>query len=133
VSLKNWGIKFIQMFLKLKHTELKVFQLTRELVLKCYALTKHFPSEEKFNLTSQIRRAVLSVHLNIAEGSSRKSVAERKRFFEIARGSLVELDTAFDIAFELGYGKIESDETIGRLIIDTFKMLSALIEKTKAT
>jgi four helix bundle protein len=121
------------MFLNLKHTELKVFQLTRELVLKCYALTKHFPSEEKFNLTSQIRRAVLSVHLNIAEGSSRKSVAERKRFFEIARGSLVELDTAFDIAFELGYGKIESDETIGRLIIDTFKMLSALIEKTKAT
>ncbi len=120
------------MFLKLKHTELNIFKISRELVLRCYSITKQFPIEEKFNMVSQIRRAALSVHLNIAEGSSRKSTVERKRFFEIARGSLVELDTAFDIANQLEYCKIESEESLGKLIIDAFKMLSALIDKTKS-
>ena len=53
-------------------------------------------------MIQQIRRAALSVVLNIAEGCSRKSEAERKRFFEISRGSLIEIDAAFDIANELG-------------------------------
>jgi four helix bundle protein len=117
------------MFLNLKHTELSVFKHSRQLVLGCYTITKQFPNDEKFNMVSQIRRAALSVHLNIAEGSSRKSPLERKRFFEIARGSLIELDTAFDIAHQLEYCKIESDELLGKLIIDVFKMLSALIAK----
>ena len=120
------------MFLKLKHTELTVFQKTRDLVLSCYTITKKFPNEEKFNMVSQIRRAALSVHLNIAEGSSRKSVMERKRFFEIARGSIIELDAAFDIARHLAYYNVESDETLGPMIIDSFRMLSALIDKTKS-
>ena len=120
------------MFLKLKHTELKVFQQSRDLVLHCYTITKKFPNEEKFNMVSQIRRAALSVHLNIAEGSSRKSVLERKRFFEIARGSIIELDTAFDIARQLAYYDVKLDETLGPMIVDSFKMLSALIDKTKS-
>jgi four helix bundle protein len=120
------------MFLNLKHTELKVFQHSRELVLRCYTITKQFPVDEKFNMVSQIRRAALSVHLNIAEGSSRKSVLERKRFFEIARGSVIELDAAFDIAIQLGYFNVDSNEPIGKLVIDAFKMLSALIDKTKS-
>jgi len=120
------------MFLNLKHTELSVFKHSRQLVLSCYAITIQFPKDEKFNLVSQIRRAALSVHLNIAEGSSRKSPLERKRFFEIARGSLIELDTAFDIANQLEYSNVESLESLGSLIIDVFKMLSALIDKTKS-
>ncbi len=52
-------------------------------------------------MVSQIRRAALSVHLNIAEGASGKSEVERKRYFEISRGSIIEIDTALDIAFEL--------------------------------
>ena len=127
-----WVVKILKMFLKLKHTELTVFQKTRDLVLSCYIITKKFPNEEKFNMVSQIRRAALSVHLNIAEGSSRKSVMERKRFFEIARGSIIELDAAFDIARQLAYYNEESDETLGPMIIDSFKMLSALIDKTKS-
>ena len=70
------------MFLKLKHTELTVFQenagFSAELLVQ---LQKKFPNEEKFNMVSQIRRAALSVHLNIAEGSSRKSVMRAKAIF----------------------------------------------------
>ncbi|TMI87694.1 MAG: four helix bundle protein, partial [Bacteroidetes bacterium] len=91
------------MFLDLAHTKLDVFKVTKEFVLLCYKETKSFPSEERFAMIQQIRRAALSVHLNVAEGCSRKSVAERKRFYEIARGSVIEVDTAFDIAFNLGY------------------------------
>jgi len=71
--------------------------------LECYGITKTFPNEKKYAMIQQIRRAVLSVHLNIAEGCSQKSAGERKRYFEIARGSVIEIDTAFDIAIELRY------------------------------
>jgi four helix bundle protein len=54
-------------------------------------------------MASQIRRAALSVHLNIAEGCSRRSETERKRYYEVARGSLIEIDAALDIADSLNY------------------------------
>ena len=66
-------------------------------------MTKHLPADEKFGMISQIRRAALSVHLNIAEGASRKSETERKRFYEVARGSVIEIDAALDIANGLNY------------------------------
>ncbi len=66
------------MFLQLAHTKLDVYQFSQELALECYRVTKNFPSDEKYAMVQQIRRAALSVHLNIAEGSSRKSDAERK-------------------------------------------------------
>jgi four helix bundle protein len=88
----------IKMFLQLNHQQLDVYQISRAFVKECYFLTKTFPSEEKFALVQQIRRAALSVHLNIAEGCSRKSIAERKRFFEVSRGSIIEIDAALDIA-----------------------------------
>lgn len=65
------------------------------------------PAEEKFNMVSQISRAALPVKLNLAEGSTRKSEAERKRYYEIARGSVVEIDAAIETALDLGYYKIE--------------------------
>jgi len=93
------------MFLQLKHEKLDVFQFSRSFVGECYRLTKELPAEERFNLISQIRRAALSVHLNIAEGASRKSLGERKRFYEIARGSVIEIDAALDVAEDMGYIK----------------------------
>jgi len=95
--------------------------------LSCYKETKVFPSEEKFGIVRQIRRAALSVHLNIAEGCSRKSAAERKRFYEVARGSLVEIDTAFDIAVGLSYVAKEDLKELGVLVIRIFKMISNMI------
>ena len=91
------------MFLELAHTKLDVFKISREFVLSCYKETVSFPSDERFAMIQQIRRAALSVHLNVAEGCSRKSAVERKRFYEIARGSVIEIDTAFKIAVNLGY------------------------------
>ena len=115
------------MFLDLAHTRMPVFQESRRFVLKCYKITKDFPQEEKFTMAQQIRRAALSVHLNIAEGCSRKSEAERKRLFEISRGSVIEIDTALDIAHELKYKTQEELKQLGIYLVSTFKQLTGLI------
>lgn len=95
------------MFLQLAHTKLDVYKKTIELVVACYKATERFPKEEKYSLVNQIRRAAVSVHLNLAEGCSRKSATERNRFFEISRGSLIETDAAFDIAVAFNYTSVE--------------------------
>ncbi len=82
------------MFLTLNHQKLEIYSLFKSFVQACYQLTNTFPADEKFGMISQIRRAALSVHLNIAKGSSRKSEVERKRYYEIARGSVIESDAA---------------------------------------
>ena len=115
------------MFLELKHQQLDIYQFSKPFVLECCKLTKTFPSDEKFNLVSQIRRAALSVHLNFSEGASRKSPAERKRFYEIARGSIIEIDAALDIADGLGYCNKEELKQLGFLLVKCFKILSGLI------
>ena len=115
------------MFLDLPHTKLDVSKVTKEFVLICYKETRSFPSEERFAMIQQIRRAALSVHLNVAEGCSRKSVVERKRFYEIARGSVIEVDTAFDIAFSLGYTSKEKLADLGTLLIRSFQLISKMI------
>src|SRR4030095_1187500 len=86
------------MFLQLAHTKLDVFKFSQELAMERYKITNLLPDSEKFAMVQQIRRAALSVHLNIAEGCSRKSKADRKRFFEISRGSVIEIDAAIGIA-----------------------------------
>jgi four helix bundle protein len=80
-------------------------------------------------MTSQIRRAALSVHLNVVEGCSRKSLSERRRFFEIARGSLIEIEAAFAISIELKYAKLENLQSLSSLLIRCFQMLSKMICK----
>lgn len=115
------------MFLKLNHQSLDVYTFSKKFVLECYKLTKHFPSDEKFGMISQIRRAGLSVHLNIAEGASRKSEVERKRFYEISRGSIVEIDAALDVAKELNYLENIELPQLQESMIRTFKILSGLI------
>jgi four helix bundle protein len=119
------------MFLKLNHQKLDIYGVSKQFVLECYRLTKSLPSEEKFGMITQIRRAALSVHLNIAEGSSRKSEAERKRYYEIARGSVIEIDAALDIAIDLEYLKGLQAGSLGESMIRCFKLLTGLIESKK--
>ena len=78
-------------------------------------------------MVSQIRRAALSIQLNIAEGASRRSNAERKRYYEIARGSLIEIDAALEIAAELKYIIKEEQKKLGELMIRCFQMLTKMI------
>ena len=115
------------MFLELSHTKLDIFKVSKSFVLNCYRETKTFPPEEKFGIVQQIRRAALSVHLNVAEGCSRRSATERKRFYEIARGSVIEVDAALDIAVELNYTTKERLYELGQFMIRCFQMVSKMI------
>ncbi|HET6722580.1 MAG TPA: four helix bundle protein [Chitinophagaceae bacterium] len=115
------------MFLQLAHTKLDVFRVSREFVLLCYKETRFFPSEEKFAMIQQIRRAALSVHLNVSEGCSRKSAVERKRFYEIARGSVIEIDAALDLALNPGYTSKERLADLGLMLVRTFQLISKMI------
>ena len=81
------------------HTQLRAFELADEVAMSVYRATAGFPKEELFGLTSQIRRAAVSVPSNIVEGCARDSEAEYLRFLNIAFGSLRELETALSIKF----------------------------------
>jgi len=118
------------MFLKLNHQKLDIYQASKSFVLECYRLSKVLPVEEKFGMISQIRRAALSVHLNIAEGCSRKSETERKRYYEIARGSVIEIDAALDIVKELDYIEDIRVKSLGECMVKCFKLLTGLIDST---
>jgi four helix bundle protein len=103
--------------------DLKVWQKSVELVEVIYLHTKNFPKEELYGLTSQMRRASISIPSNIAEGSSRESTKEFVRFLNIAKGSLMELQTQVIIANRLGMLSennykfiIENAEEISRII-----------------
>ena len=115
------------MFLKLNHQKLDIYKFSQVFVLECYKLSKHLPDNEKFGMITQIRRAALSVHLNIAEGASRKSEIERKRFYEISRSSIVEIDAALDIANGLKYLKNHDMSELGEEMVRCFKILTGLI------
>ncbi|WP_255580630.1 four helix bundle protein [Ferruginibacter albus] len=78
-------------------------------------------------MVSQVRRAALSVKLNLAEGSSRKSKVERNRFYEIARGSVVEIDAAAEVMLDLEFLTPDNIELLGELLNRCFSMLSKLI------
>jgi len=82
--------------------KLNVWQQSRLLTKEIYLLTNEFPSEEKFGLTSQMRRAVISVSSNIAEGSSRKTIKDQKHFYTIAFSSLIELLNQLILSMDLG-------------------------------
>ena len=120
------AINLIAMFLTLNHQKLDIYTASREFVMETYKLTKLLPSSEKFGMITQLRRAALSVHLNIAEGASRKSEIERKRYYEVARGSVIEIDAALDIANDLKYLAGLSLENLSHSMIKCFKILSGL-------
>ncbi len=117
--------------LALNHKNLNVWKYSINLVAEMYNLTKLFPKEELYGLTSQLRRASVSVPSNIAEGSSRTSPAERRRFYEISRSSLVEIDTQIEIALFLKYLNKEQICNLEKETNNVFALLTALISKTK--
>ena len=115
------------MFIKLNHQSLDVYTAVRELIKEIYSVSIKLPGEEKFNMVQQIRRAGLSVKLNLAEGASRRSPVERKRFFEVSRGSLIEVDAILETAVDLKYFSVEQPATISELLNKCFAMLSKMI------
>lgn len=102
-----------------------------ELVKQVYQLSDKLPSEEKFGLKSQITRACVSIPSNIAEGCSRNSEIEFKRFLEIAIGSLFEVETQLIISKELEFIEEKDLEIIFSLINKEAKMINSLIRKIK--
>jgi len=107
-----------------KHEDLQFWQKSKALAVLVYKKTEDFPAFEKFGLTSQIRRAAVSVPSNIAEGAARLSDKEFIRFMNIAMGSLYELSTQIDIAREIGYMKRSDFEILRKELISITKMMS---------
>ena len=100
--------------------DLVVWQKAHQFVLAIYRLTKEFPADERFGLTSQIRRAAVSVAANIAEGFSKRGKPDKARFFNIAQGSLEEVHYYLILGSDLGYADCnqlaESYREVARLL-----------------
>ena len=108
------------------YKELIVWQKAMDLVVEVYRLTKAFPKEELYGLTSQVRRAVVSIPSNIAEGQGRKGTKEFLNFLSIARGSLMEVETQILLAERLSYlAPTESTKALS-LMEEVSRMLSGL-------
>jgi four helix bundle protein len=112
------------------YKKLNVWQNSHSLTLKIYEATKSFPKEELFGLTSQMRRAAVSIPSNLAEGTSRRSAKEFSRFIEIAQGSAFELEYQLFLSLEIGYLKSEAFNSINALLIRVLKELHNLQKST---
>ena len=113
--------------LDLSHKNLEVYKIALQLVKEVYSVTKLLPKDELYGLTSQLRRAAVSVSSNLAEGAARKSAKEKKRFYEISRSSLVEVDTQIEICMLLEYVKKGNLIDLGKYSESVFRMLSKMI------
>ena len=111
--------------------DLIVWQKSIQLVKEVYKDTEIFPKKETFGLTDQIRRAVVSIPSNIAEGKQRQSLKEYVQFLHIAYGSCAEVYTQLVIAVELKYINKETFDRLSSQILEIEKMLNALIHKLK--
>ena len=114
------------------HKELTVWQKSMELVKEVYRLVKKLPKEETYALSDQMRRAVVSIPSNIAEGNSRDSEKDFCRFLAIAQGSNAEIETQLLICAQLGYIKDEELQYALAVSEEIAKMLRSLIIKLKA-
>lgn len=112
--------------------KLKIWEQGIEIVKEIYKIAQKLPSDEKFGLKSQITRAAVSIPSNIAEGSSRNSEIEFKRFLEIAMGSLFEVETQLVIIQELNLINEEELKIVFELLNNEAKMINGLITKLKA-
>lgn len=108
-----------------------IWQKSHELTLKIYSLTKHFPKEELYGLTSQIRRSAISIPSNIAEGCGRNSEAELARFMTISIGSLSELDYQLFLASQLSFIDSELFYQLEYEINELRKMMYSFTKKLK--
>jgi four helix bundle protein len=105
---------------------LAVYQKARKLVKVVYGLQKMFPAEERYALGDQIRRSIVSVTSNIAEGAGRDSYKEKIHFIEISFGSLMEAFSQLQIAQDLGYVSEDDVEIVRPMFEEVGKMLSGL-------
>src|SRR3712207_4783673 len=108
------------------YRDLVVWQKAMALVTSCYRSTKRFPAEELYGLTSQLRRAAVSVPANIAEGHGRSSRADYARHLAIAYGSLMEAETHILIAADLGYLSAEDRDSLLEQASEVGRLLNAL-------
>lgn len=106
--------------------DLEAWKISITLAEEIYMQTRRFPKEELFGLISQMRRAVVSIPSNIAEGSARQSSRENIRFLQIARGSLAELETQVELASRIGFLPEENFQKIRSLLTRTGKLLNGL-------
>ncbi len=107
--------------------DLVVWQKAMDLVTEIYRVTQHFPKEEIFGLTSQLRRAAVSVPSNIAEGQGRITEKEFRQFLGNARGSLAEVETQIIIANNLDYLDDPEFQKLSGMVAETGRILNGLI------
>lgn len=113
-------------------TDLNAWKEGHKLVLMIYDITKVFPKEEIFALTSQIRRAVVSITSNLAEGFSRNSYKEKSQFYSMALGSLTEVQNQLLIAKDIGYILKENFDSAAAQTVIVSKLVNGLIKTTKS-
>lgn len=111
------------------YRDLLVWQQAMDLAVATYKLTKHWPKDELYGLTSQVRRAASSVPANIAEGYGRENTGSYQQFLRIAQGSLKELETHFLIAERVGITEPSSVDLLLQLSESVGKLLRSLIRK----
>lgn len=113
------------------YKELKVWQKAMDLTVEVYKLVKLLPKEETYALSDQMRRAVVSIPSNIAEGQGRNSDKEFIQFLSFARGSLWELETQIEICLRIGYIDQSLTTNIYNLIAEISKMINVLSNSLK--
>ena len=112
--------------------ELKVYERSYELVIEVYRITKGFPREELFAMTNQMRRAAMSIPMNIAEGyAKRESQADFKRFLMMARGSAAEMSVLLDLGRDLEYIDAGKHKEISDQYEEVAKMLNVFTSRLK--
>ena len=109
------------------HSKLRAFELADTLVLAVYRHSRTFPPEERFGLTSQVRRAAVSTASNIVEGCARQSEADYLRFLDIAHGSSREVEYQLSLAGRLGYLSADAYRELSVMAVETAKVLNALL------
>ncbi len=112
--------------------QLAIWQRSHQLTLAIYTLTKRFPKDEQYGLTSQLRRAASAIPANIAEGCGRDSEPELKRFLDIAHGSASEADYHLNLAADLGYLDGRDYQPLAGEILEIKRMIGAFSRKLKA-
>ena len=111
------------------YRDLIVWQKLMNLVTLVYSLTSEFPENEKFGLTSQIKRSTISIPSNISECYGRNYRKDYSRFLQMARGSLFKCQTQIEISVNLSFISIDNCKEINELSIEVEKMLNSLINK----
>ena len=110
-------------------TDLDIWKKSHQLTLLIYVIVSQFPKDERFALSDQIRRAVVSIESNIAEGFSRLGKLEKRQFYSVARGSLTEVQCQTLIAKDLGFVNVEQFNQAQDLIVDINKMFTSILKR----